>query len=92
MKLAYGVVPIASNVSSIPLYLLKFQTGRTLQPKDINGFVTAIQFYVKNPMIWKHESNNAVNNAHFFTYSYYLEQVKSLLQLSDTSSQKNDND
>ncbi len=40
--MAYGVVPVASAVSSIPHYLEGFGVGRALAPNDLDGFVEAI--------------------------------------------------
>lgn len=79
--MAYGAVPIASNVSSIPQYLTQFETGRALDADDVCGFANAIRFYVENPDIWKQVSNNGVKNAGYFSYSHYLEQVRLLLGL-----------
>lgn len=81
--MAYGVVPLASNVGSIPQYLARFETGRSLDTDDTTGFADAIQFYTENASAWKRESDNAVKNAHYFSYTHYLDQVKTLLELPD---------
>lgn len=80
--MAYGVVPIASNVSSIPQYLARFETGRAIPPDDLDEFVEAIQQYVQNPTRWQQESANATQHAYLFSYQHYLEQVQSMLDLS----------
>jgi glycosyltransferase involved in cell wall biosynthesis len=77
--MAYGVVPVTSNVSSIPSYLAKCRTGQALKPHDLTGFVQAIVGYAAHPSHWKRDSNEAVRAAAAFTYDRYLEAVKRLL-------------
>lgn len=79
--MAYGVVPIASAVSSIPQYLAQFGVGKALPPTAIAQFVEAIQEYVRNPQSWRVESRKAQQAAELFTYRQYLERVKVLLEL-----------
>lgn len=77
--MAYGVVPLAGAVSSIPQYLQELRTGRALPPDDIAGFATAIERYVASPAQWAEESRNAVEAADRFTFRYYLESIDKLL-------------
>jgi glycosyltransferase involved in cell wall biosynthesis len=77
--MAYGVVPVASNVSCIPQYLQKFQTGRALPPDDLQGFVDAIAHYASHPDAWRCESQNGVRSAPLFSYANYLRAVSELL-------------
>lgn len=79
--MAYGVVPIASRVSSIPQYLKRFGTGRTCAPDDIEGFAGAVVDYVLHPQRWKEESRNGAKAAQSFSYSNYLEAVRNLLEI-----------
>lgn len=79
--MAYGVVPVASRVSCIPQYLEKFGTGRTFDAHDVNGFVGAIEWYVAHPAAWEEESQRAIAGARLFSYSRFLEAVRSLLEL-----------
>ena len=79
--MAYGVVPVTSDVSSIPQLLASFRTGRALDAKDSDGFVEAIVGYVRSPELWKTESRNAADAAKAFTYEAYLSAVRSLLDL-----------
>lgn len=79
--MAFGAVPLASNVSSIPQYLSEFTTGQALEATNINAFVEAIIEYIEHPELWKKESNNAVEAAITFSYSAYLKRVQSLLKL-----------
>jgi glycosyltransferase involved in cell wall biosynthesis len=79
--MAYGVVPVTSDISSIPQYLADFKVGQTFDPNDLQGFVKALVWYSEYPDQWKQESQNAVKVAHFFSYAYYLESVRYLLKL-----------
>lgn len=80
--MAFGVVPLASDVSSIPQYLSRFQTGRSIPADDIEGFVRTMKWYCDNGHEWKRESENSVRAASYFGYTYYLERVQELLELS----------
>ncbi|HVO68706.1 MAG TPA: glycosyltransferase, partial [Aggregatilineaceae bacterium] len=54
--MAYGVVPLSGNVSSIPQFLENFGVGRALDPYNIGAFVEAVSEYVTRPAMWKTES------------------------------------
>ncbi len=77
--MAYGVVPLASSVSSIPQILAKFQSGLAYAPDDIKGFAQAVINCSNNPVVWKQMSDNGVKMAAHFTYEYYLSALKQLL-------------
>jgi glycosyltransferase involved in cell wall biosynthesis len=79
--MAYGVVPIASNVSSIPQYLNKIGSGKTFNPEDEEGFLKAIEDYYFDPHLWKVESLNGIRGAELFSYEKYLDLVRKLLHL-----------
>ena len=79
--MAYGVVPIASRVSSIPEILLRFNVGTVAEPNDVDGFAREVAAYVHDPERWKRESARAAMAAAAFSYDVYVEQVRSLLQL-----------
>ena len=79
--MAYGVVPVASNVSSIPGYLQRFGCGRAFPPDDISAFVRALVNYIDHPQRWREESQRATEAASHFTYDAYLQAVASLLDL-----------
>ncbi len=81
--MAYGVVPVSGNVSSIPQYLERFQVGKALDPYDVGAFTQAIIMYYSHPDIWKQESLNGLALAAQFTYSHYLQDVRDLLGLTD---------
>jgi glycosyltransferase involved in cell wall biosynthesis len=79
--MAYGVVPMTSDVSSIPQLLESFRTGRALPAEDREAFVSAIRSYVGNPEMWKRESGRAADAARAFSYDAYLDAVRKLLSL-----------
>ncbi len=81
--MAHGVVPVAGSVSSIPQYLNSFQTGRTCAPDDVMAFVDVLVWYAQHPERWKEESANGVQAARLFSYSNYLQAVRTIFALSD---------
>jgi glycosyltransferase involved in cell wall biosynthesis len=82
--MAYGVVPVAGAVSSIPQYLGDFHTGRSFPPHDLAAFADAICWYAAHPDRWKEEAENGARAASAFTYSSYLAAVARLLELPPT--------
>jgi glycosyltransferase involved in cell wall biosynthesis len=80
--MAYGVVPVASKVSSIPYYLGMYQCGVAINTQDLEGFATAIIDYRNDPEKWREHSLNGMKAAHFFSYENYLTKVAELLQLN----------
>ncbi len=79
--MAYGVVPLAGDVSSIGQYLHRFSVGRALLLGDVDGFVQAVKSYTQNPALWKQESMRGIAAASNFTYDSYLCAVRNLLDL-----------
>lgn len=79
--MAYGVVPVAGRVGSIPQYLERFGVGRTFEPDDIEKFVEAIVWYVSHPQEWKKEAQNGVRMAELFSYRHYIKAVRKLLNV-----------
>ena len=79
--MAYGVVPIASDISSIPTYLKKYETGRAISIDAVEKYVTTIEEYINNQDMWHQESKNGQKAAYYFSYEYYLKAVKELLDL-----------
>ncbi|MCB9437359.1 MAG: glycosyltransferase family 4 protein [Anaerolineales bacterium] len=82
--MAYGVVPLIGSVSSIPQYISTFGTGCAIDPLDLGQFVQAIQWYQAHPDEWKLQAQNGVQAARFFTYEYYLEAVRMLLNIDSS--------
>jgi glycosyltransferase involved in cell wall biosynthesis len=77
--MAYGIIPIASCVGSVPQYLARFKVGRTFEASDLQGFVKAVMWYAEHENRWKEESASAVKAARNFSYMNYLKSVKQLL-------------
>ena len=78
--MAYGVVPVASAVGSIPHYLEKFGTGRAFAPDEIDHYTEAIAWYASHPEAWKQESRRGVEAARLYSYEEYLRAVEGLLE------------
>lgn len=76
--MAYGVVPIASAISSIPQTLSKIGAGKAIPPKAINEFVNAIQFYIENPAIWEIEHRQCLEAGIGYTYENYIQVIQSI--------------
>ncbi|MDQ3819685.1 MAG: glycosyltransferase [Acidobacteriota bacterium] len=83
--MAYGAVPLSSDVSSIPQYLKEFGTGKVYRPEDIESFADAIIRYSNHPEEWKRESHNGIEAAVLFSYDNYLDAVCRMLDLNDDS-------
>jgi glycosyltransferase involved in cell wall biosynthesis len=79
--MAYGAVPVASDVGSIPSELSALRVGRCAQAGDAHGFAEAIASYASAPDGWAAESARAVAAAERFGYSAYLRDVARLLDL-----------
>ena len=77
--MAYGAVPVASTVSSIPEYIETFRAGRALDPSDREGYVETIAAYVREPERWRAESRRAMEAAARFSYDNYLRAVRDVL-------------
>jgi glycosyltransferase involved in cell wall biosynthesis len=77
--MAFGVVPVASAISSIPQYLAEFGCGVAPRVGDVAGFVAAVAGYASDELRWRRESAAAVAAAESFTFRKYLEAVDGLL-------------
>ncbi|HSN25735.1 MAG TPA: glycosyltransferase [Kofleriaceae bacterium] len=77
--MAFGVVPVASAVSSIPQYLAQFGTGAAFAPDEIDRFAATIAGYATDPARWAAESRRAVEAARLFSFQHYLASVDELL-------------
>lgn len=76
--MAYGAVPIASAVSSIPQILAASGTGVALPPQDVTGMADAIIHYVNNPDAWQTASRAGMAAAPQFSYRAYQRAVAGL--------------
>lgn len=79
--MAFGVVPLASAVGSIPQYLSEAQTGRAIPAEAVERYADAVLEYASCPEMWKRESQNGLTAADRFSYRRYLEAVRALLEL-----------
>jgi glycosyltransferase involved in cell wall biosynthesis len=77
--MAFGVVPIASRLSSIPQVLERSRVGRSPEGMDVDGFADAIRRYYDAPELWQEESIRSMEAAETFTYENYLRAVSRLL-------------
>jgi len=76
--MAYGVVPLASDVSSIPQIFKETGAGHAFPAEETRLFVDQILQYTQDRSLWKEASKIAVEAADRFTYETYLEAVKKL--------------
>lgn len=76
--MAYGVVPIAGAVSSIPQILGSTGAGVTFAPGDIRGMSDAIQHYAQDPASWTAASRAGTVAAQQFSYRTYQQAVTDL--------------
>jgi glycosyltransferase involved in cell wall biosynthesis len=77
--MAYGVVPLASAVSSIPQILADCGCGRVAAPDDINAYCQFIKEYIANPDYWDKEKDAGLNSACNFTYDHYLQTLENMM-------------
>ncbi|MEE4176614.1 MAG: glycosyltransferase [Bacteroides sp.] len=73
--MAYGVVPLASTVSSIPQILEETGAGMAIHSDDIEAYIQAILQYTQNVTAWQGASQNGQKAATRFTYEHYLSDV-----------------
>jgi glycosyltransferase involved in cell wall biosynthesis len=76
--MAFGVVPIASTISSIPQVLSTTKAGLAFPAEDTSSMVDAIVRLVNEPAAWLDMSRAGLRAARQFTYRYYQEAVKGL--------------
>ena len=76
--MAYGVVPVAAAVSSIPQILSAAGTGIAVPVEDTDRMAAAIRRWVDDPAAWRAASLAGVRAAHWFTYSAYQDAVAEL--------------
>lgn len=76
--MAYGVVPVAAAVSSIPQILGETGAGVALPVEDTDGMAAAIAAMAADPAAWSAAGRAGVAAAHRFTYSAYQAAVANL--------------
>lgn len=84
--MAYGVVPIASQVSAIPQVLAEVGTGAALPFDDVSGYVRAIHEIVDRPGAWEEMVRAGLRAAPRFTFERYLLRLDEMLACSYGSS------
>lgn len=77
--MAWGAVPVASTVSSIPQYLERFGCGVAVPAADVEGFVEVIGEYLRAPERWKQESERGMEAAGLFTYEAHVRRVREVM-------------
>lgn len=80
--MAWGAVPIASAVSSIPQVLHEAGCGRALPSFEPAAYAAAIGEYLDNPTRWREEVAKGYAYAARFTYEAHVERVRQLLELN----------
>ena len=78
--MAYGVVPVAGAVSSIPQILATKGAGFSVSPTDVHGFLKVLLRCIRSKEEWYKAKEFGVSNAGLFTYDYYLEKVKEMFR------------
>jgi glycosyltransferase involved in cell wall biosynthesis len=76
----FGVVPLASAISSIPQLFSSIGSGIAISPVDEADYVENIQSLINNPNEWVRMSNAGMNSAPQFTYERYLIAVNNLFR------------
>lgn len=77
--MAFGAVPLASDVSSIPQVLNKTGAGKALPPADVEAYLEAILLFDANPRSWQAASAAGKIAAVEYTYEHYLQCVRKLI-------------
>jgi glycosyltransferase involved in cell wall biosynthesis len=70
--MAYGVVPVASNISAIPQILEETRAGFAMPATDVEQFTDTIIKTVHDPLRWKEMSLAGIKAAKIFTYERYI--------------------
>jgi len=78
--MAHGVVPIASNVGSIPQTLSQIGVGKAFPTDQISKYVEAILEYAENPAVWEAERDKCITAGVRYTYTAYLNAVQTLFK------------
>lgn len=80
--MAAGAIPIATAVGSIGDMLEQLGVGQARAlPPHASDFADAIMEYVHDPVRWRAESDRALRAAPRFSYSAFLDAVRTLLEL-----------
>jgi glycosyltransferase involved in cell wall biosynthesis len=80
--MAFGVVPVASSISSIPQILGEIGCGVAVPFSSEKAFADAIQAYLVDPGRWQLESQRGREAVERFTYESYLKALDCVFQNS----------
>lgn len=69
--MTYGVVPLASTVSSIPQIIAEIGCGVAVPETNVQAYIAEILDYQAHPARWLEESQRGQEAAHRFTYEAY---------------------
>lgn len=76
--MAYGALPLASDISSIPQTLGEIGCGAALPAQAIERYVDEILGYLERPERWQAESQRGQQAAQRFTYEAYVASLKAM--------------
>lgn len=77
--MAYGAVPLAGNVSSIPQVLNEIDKDLSISPTNTDAFAERLIRFINEPNSWKKASLAGLKIAQGFTYSNYLKIVSKMV-------------
>lgn len=78
--MAYGVVPLASAVSSIPQIIADIGCGVAIPPTNLSTYLSKIKEYLFQPSKWLEESMAGKAAAKKFSYELYLKRLQEIFQ------------
>ena len=81
--MAYGIVPITSNISSIPHYLKTRENAWLLEQPTLEAVLQGVDWFLEAPKRWFGCRDRTVTLAPLFTYSFYLQEVQKHLVLNE---------
>jgi len=83
--MAYGVVPVAGAISSIPQILAEAGAGIAVPPHDVEKITDSVEALASNADEWKRLSEKGVEASPLFTYEAYLRRVAEVLGIEPPS-------
>jgi glycosyltransferase involved in cell wall biosynthesis len=78
--MAYGAVPLAGAVSSIPQILQETKAGLALPPLNVQAYVDATMYYLANPHQWQAASKAGMDAGDNFNYESYVKSLGALFK------------
>ncbi|MBX2990067.1 MAG: glycosyltransferase [Bacteroidetes bacterium] len=83
--MAFGCVPVCSDVSSIGHHLARFGTGAVVDREDITKSACVVRQLLSDPVQWKRQSSNAARSAMNFSYRGYTTRLREILNVKNSS-------